>query len=244
MSVVIDKVLKQHTITPPTDSTAFNARLLALVAKRERLLPVEHRAIKLLTDEIAKVEAEIHNSNAAKTAVDCAMIDPVVFSWTRRQHAWGRAKGWLPRVQLDVPSLAYLPLDKAAISIKVDIWGTRHDEYQPEPPECVLHEWQKIVNGIRSQLSPNKVLSVRLTYSYHGVVPERIRQIINKEEREARFDALGLVCDAYWDISRIDAPPRKLLDPILVGVKDDSLWVIEAFDPTPLESYIANEFTA
>jgi hypothetical protein len=245
MSAVIDKVLAEHTVAPPPDNSAPNDRLYALVAKREQLLPVESLAHKQLTDQILQVQKEVNHLNASKMT-GCPMIDPVVFSWTRKQGAWDRK--WKPRVTLDVPTLAYLSLDKGSVSFSVS-WWMDHDTYDNGLPLCVKREWQEIANGIRPYLSrkSGQVRSTTLTYSYPGVIPDHIKQIISEEKvgADKRFTALGLVCDVdRWKIKTVEAPPRQLFDPILVGVKNNNLWVIEAFDPTTLESYLLNEFTA
>lgn len=89
---------------------------------------------------------------------------------------------------------------------------------------------------------------ISLKYEYRGAVPSEIKEIINTETRFKRDD-MAFICEVdEWEVRASERSVRArisdaLLDPILVGYKNDALWVLGSFDPTPVEQYLLHEFT-
>lgn len=80
------------------------------------------------------------------------------------------------------------------------------------------------------------------------VIPDHIRESIVSYKN--KFDRIWLLKEATWDVSievENEEEPSKLgerldPDPILVGEKDNMLYVLDCFDLTPAEDYINREF--
>lgn len=86
---------------------------------------------------------------------------------------------------------------------------------------------------------------VMLTTSFHGVIPDEIRKIIsNPPKSEIGWDSKPmLLADAPYDSWNLMVDPTpRYLDPLVVRLGAERLWVLGQFDPTPLEQYLLDEF--
>lgn len=236
MSVMIEKALAASSKTVPVGN------LEALQAERTRiskvtgsLLAVEKQAKQQLANRWNEIEAEIALLQTAELFPGMARLDPDVFSWTKPQRVWkrrGRA------VTLDVPTFAYIDVteDECQLHREQPSWTNTS-----LMPGYVRTRYEKTLKAM--DISGHR--SVTLTYRYSGVIPTDVREIIQREQLAQRFNNLALVCDVpAWTVKSVPEPPRELLDPILVGVRANTLWVLAAFDPTPVETYMVDEFTA
>lgn len=255
MSTTIERALAAATTLKREegDTVELNAELLRLDTARSRLLPFEATARAELTERIENVQTTLKMIRVAESLDNLPRLDPVVFSWTKPQKSPRRT--WYGAASMDVPALAYIPIDKTELRLTIendgDVWINERGHRGPNGvPNPVAEQYATVMRGLRGHYNGWKMT---LSYSYPGVVPEGIREIIATEyepipydtsrKRLRRFDDLAFVCEVdSWKVD-IEQRPRFNLDPILVGVKNDDCWVLGSFDPTTLESYIASEFT-
>lgn len=103
------------------------------------------------------------------------------------------------------------------------------------------------VLGIVSGLVRSEYQSIYdLRTYFSGVVPSKIRKMINDAALEKEFDKLLLVQEVQeWTINKETiSPPVRAWDPLLVGVKAGKAFLLAQFDTTSLEEYVAKEFTS
>jgi hypothetical protein len=88
-----------------------------------------------------------------------------------------------------------------------------------------------------------------LSYLWQGVIPTEARAKIREAEALGVFDGIYLLAEtdrSEWNVRTRIRPferPRLQFDPLVVGYKDNQLWLITKFDPTTVEKYVAEEFS-
>jgi hypothetical protein len=89
--------------------------------------------------------------------------------------------------------------------------------------------------------------SVRARADFAGVIPEAVREIIR--EAKPSFEQILLVAETNnWSISSeayVQPQPAMIPvgeDPLVVGRRDRSFWLITAFDTTPAEDFVRREY--
>ena len=79
-----------------------------------------------------------------------------------------------------------------------------------------------------------------LTSKYGGVMPDGVRETIHKyldpNSGLPRFDEIVIVADAPDDSWKVVGIPKK--DPLVIGIAFGLLWLIAAYDLTPIESFV------
>ena len=253
MSATITRALgKSATYTSKSRRDDLVSEIERLTEAQSHLLPVEEASKEALEERIGIARREVKMIETSEALGSPPVLDPVVFSWTKQQPGWtSKAFGvFSTRDLIAVPSLAYLAIDQAEITLKIDRRGdfyVNNKQYgweQSKVPTEVSAMYEKTLKRTILPSLGSNLQSVSLSYSYAGVIPQDVREIIKREKQERRFDQLALVCDVdHWQVKTEEVPPREFFDPILVGLKADALWVLAAFDPTPLEAYLASEFT-
>lgn len=220
-----------------------------LTSLRDGLLPVEEAAKESLEKRLDHVVREIELLDLSKEFGSIPVLSQEVFSWTKMQPGWRSAFGWS---YIDVPALAYLPVTAEACEISVNRHGRieingdnqYYSNNNPRVPWKVDKHYREIARQLGRRHCSDRREIITLTYSYAGIIPADIRDVIHTEKQARRFDDLAFVCDAdRWQVG-VTEIPRVYFDPILVGLKAGALWVLATFDPTPVESYIASEFTS
>ena len=76
--------------------------------------------------------------------------------------------------------------------------------------------------------------SYDLSASFSGVLPTNTKRIL-KEAVEC-FDEVNIIAEADWEIKRVR------LEPFLVGVHKDEVFLLDHFDTSNLEKYVLSEF--
>lgn len=250
MSKTIERALR--SATKFTDD--IPAERSALLKERERLthlcdalLPVEQKARTEITKQLDASTHRMNILNSAERLGGLPMLDQSIFAWTKPQQAWKKKFGW---EVIDVPALAFVGVNDESCSLRVNWQRTfrfNGDEYHLNKKYLgeIVQSYQKIMDNLRRKyLSWSGRESITLTYTYPGVVPDHIKDIIREESETKRFKSLSFVCDANkWQIGVQMAPP-EYADPILVGESGGALWVLASFDPTPIETYLLREFTS
>lgn len=82
---------------------------------------------------------------------------------------------------------------------------------------------------------------ISISAEYHGIIPDQVRDLINQELRH--FDEICILAEVEeWKVNKVIRPR---LDPLVIGYKKSSkTWfLLASYDTTPLEEYVAREFT-
>lgn len=232
-------------VMPETDG---DERIHALELKKDqldtlrgKLFPFEAAAIAEINARLDVVNRDLDAARAAsRWDVRLPRLDASVLSWTTKQSAWRMWFGKMLKTQM--PALAYVPVDASRLQLRVS-WGSPDGVVHPRVPGFVAAQYHEALKPIAGWTgSEFKHSSATLEYRFHGIVPDDIRQLIEAEQSKGRFEQLAFICEVHrWEIEA--APSVRYGDPILVGVKDEAMWVLGSFDPTPTEEYLLREFT-
>ena len=235
-TTLIDKALATARPVQPGDVEKFELQISKLFDIRDTLLPVEATAKEEIERRIKVAQENLEYSRAGVALKGLHQLDTSCFSWTREQKTYRRKQN------MSVPALAYIPLSEGVLSLRVDHRG---DVTVPKQmPEAVKTAYTKTLSPISRILDWDYRPSVTLSYAYSGVIPTDMREVIQREKTVDRFEHLALVCEVgHWETQWEEAPPHVYLDPILVGCRAGALWILGAFDPTPVEQYLLDEFS-
>lgn len=110
-------------------------------------------------------------------------------------------------------------------------------------PEAITELYATIAVGILSVgvfLLIDAFPVLQITASFEGIIPAETKQRIKKAEEAGVFGGIYILAEVEkWDIKKIVAP---ILDPLVVGLAHDTLYLIDTFDTTRLEEYVKQEF--
>jgi hypothetical protein len=221
---------------------ATQAELEDLVAKRDNLLPIEKEARKRLEHQIRCASVVLQFPHAR-------LLDPQVLRWR-----WPNRPLRAAIFQVPVPKLVLVNIEDPKFFLQVRENNNRTTSLLPGGTDFVNRAYGDIIK----RLNKATIFGERytLSYTWEGIIPESGKKII---EHAVRF--FGHYKDAYgrqsspnvyllteaphkeWTMKSepIPRPPRHI-DPLIVGHMGDDLFVVGAFDPTPLEQYVAMEF--
>ena len=235
-TTLIDKALATARTVQPGDVEKYELEVAKLFEIRDTLLPVEAAAKEDVERRLLVAQENLEYSRAGVILEGLKQLDMSVFSWKRD------AKTYKRKEMMQVPALAYIPLSEGKLELSVRYGG---DIIIPRQlPEAVKKAYTETLHPITRFLDWDHYNRVTLTYAYPGVIPTDIREIIQREKNVDRFEHLALVCEVgKWETRWEPAPPREYLDPILVGCRAGALWILGAFDPTPVEQYVLDEFS-
>lgn len=102
---------------------------------------------------------------------------------------------------------------------------------------------QKYFSDVYTKLCKDvgRYQTLNLSAQFSGMLPDKIRNTINDLKHDKSFDKILIIAEApKWELKKIAKPVN--LDPLLVGMKYDELFLIDTFDLTPTENIIASEF--
>jgi hypothetical protein len=103
----------------------------------------------------------------------------------------------------------------------------------PEPLQ-VFKEWRESSSG----------REVARTCRMSFVVPAEAKQAIADARKDFSKDELFFLAETTKDNWKVEITPTPMmLDPLVVAVREDEVYYITKFDPTPLEDYASKEFT-
>jgi len=232
MSKVIEMCLTHVSETKQQDSASVHDEILRLNALREQLLPVETEAKERLAEEILALGRTLSDND-----LGLPVLDPVVFTW----RSGGRLfrKELLPRY-VPFPTLGVININDPDGEMEIrGTWGS--GRYDHSGPQCLPQSTYADVGEALRAIARGRTDTVRLRTSFTGMIPNETRERIAKW-KETFPDEIYIVNEASW---RFESLPRPLFgDPLVIGAKSGRYYLIDVFDPTTLESYIAKEFTA
>ncbi len=119
-----------------------------------------------------------------------------------------------------------------------NIFGNGSNLFFPEslrnftPIENAFRDvFEKLAFEMRSNESRRSISSILV-----GVVPAANRQIIQNAWRSKSFDDIYVLAQAQWNLEVVRATPNT--DPLVIGLKDNTAWLITAFDLTSMEEEV------
>lgn len=225
-----EQVKANHIRQPQPDLKELHTEMALLTQKQNRLLPSETQLKNWMTERARAIKHEVGEFEAS-AAAGKPILDPVVLTW---RHPL-RLKG------IPVPKLALInPFNGP--TMRFDVETTTSDP--------VWRHYQDVVDAISNRMGGRRRRTkIRMTFTYDGVIPDDTRDLIY--EQSNNFERVLLLVDAphsvwkYQD-AKAERPPRpRYLDPLVLGYTSKGhLVVLGQFDPTPLELYVAAEFSA
>jgi hypothetical protein len=111
----------------------------------------------------------------------------------------------------------------------------------PKIPDIIAEQYldDNLRQGLGLMCYDRNLERIELTARYGGVMPESVREHIHKwldvQPGQPRFDEMFIIAEApeeSWEIKEI---PR--LDPLVIGVASGLLWLVDAYDLTPIEKF-------
>ena len=171
---------------------------------------------------------------------------------------WRDEMGW-PRLSLfdtDGRSIMFRATVEKPTSVKIgNVWGILVNYRlaigtNPLQPFMDLYfdVLLKLQTMVTDRLSTRENLTVVLQSRWDGILPSKARQVL--QASQYRFNSEG--CCTFllaeptspWVVEESSEPSRTPAqkDPLIVVFCKDKLWLVDSFDPTPLENYVASEF--
>jgi hypothetical protein len=230
-------------VVPQGDPEALLARRAVLEERHGELLGVETELKNRLAKEMSELlrQAETirgaHRGRSGKEPLQ--VLDQDVLSWRNDVRIHG----------IVVPKLALLSTHAGTTSIS----GGTHAPVLPER----LAWWYKDVRNGLNDASKRRFPKVRrhqatIAFAYKGAIPNDARQLIKDEAKN--FDSIYLLAESptehwtYTDVIETAADRMRKalknvhLDPLILGWRNNTLYLLGKFDPTPIETYVSEEF--
>lgn len=224
-------------VTCEIDMAGIRTNLRLLQHRKDKLFGIEEGARKQLERAIFDLDTQKHEYNAHKRLSAFGTpkcIDPEVLRWRKREPCIVQG------VAIPVPELALFSLDSPTTSI----WWDYHGNIGPGIPYGFAAHYEDVFSALervstaktQGQLAFGHYME-KITAEFTGVIPDRTRERILEAHKHKVFDGICLLAEAEWEQQSV------LVDPIVVGCSAGKLWVVDIFDPTPIEEYVAQEFT-
>lgn len=204
----------------------LKAGMAAIQERRKTLLSVEQHTSNELSKHFNGLRAESDRTQQAVSAIEFGQrtgypcLSAEVFGWRTPECR---------------PVLVPFHIDTANVTLTWDQWGSM--QISPDKVRWMIGDLWKDVKrpeGMRATRA-----NTAMTATFTGVIPEGVRTRI----REHAKDPVFLIQEvSEWDVRHIAHPVHT--DPLVVIHKYGRLWLIDRFDTTPVEEYIAQEFVS
>lgn len=246
MGSVVDRAL--GLAEPQTDVVAARTRLRGLELERGRLLGVEAGAAAELDREIEGLRSVVAQ---AELGVSYRRLSAEVLSW---RHRVVTKTEWSLR-GIHAPKLALLSVDQPQVILASygSVWFG-HDLVRETRASDDLNAHYRDLFTRLSTLGSNGRLAT-LSYTYTGAIPTETRQKIQQAktdfaDQRGNPGTVFLLAETQpnnWLLERPTVRSRVrdwAADPLVVAYHHGALWLIDSYDTTPLEQYLATEFTS
>jgi hypothetical protein len=124
------------------------------------------------------------------------------------------------------------------------IWATSSGGFQTHPVflEDLLSDGvEKVMSSVKSRGSSSKHVVANFKVAFSGQIPKETREKIN-QARKMGLEVFIVSEAQQWSISEKRIPIPE--DPLVIGYKANVYWLIDKFDLTPTERWVAEEFTS
>jgi hypothetical protein len=221
---------------PAQDTSGMQEELDALLATEKHLLPMEERAKARLKERVTQLDLAIRQATFTEKLIPLEVL------------------GW--RWPSGLPKVAPLSLGLPGFNITArnDEWGARSVSLSPTLPEKMAAMYADVMKAAESRCVRAESMW-SCTYTFDGMIPMHARKAAVAAQESKRYEQLFMLVETpekAWKIEKkrglFFGRTRKFLasvaaDPIIVGWAAEAMWVIEKFDLTTLEQYIADEFS-
>lgn len=241
MTAVLE-ALEHVSDVQKTDLSEIEAEAVELKRRSEVLMPVEAAAGELIHTRMLELQEESTRAVIAdKTGFK--ILSKEVLTW--RQDYTYRPKEKFRQVTLRIPRLALIGTEWNSPMLSI---ATSNGRYSGGTVQWLPVELQPYYANVSNELQWLQQRIKRepvLSFSYTGVIPDETREKIQEASKIPSFRSnIYLLCDAPAEQWKLDTTPiPQPPDPIVVGFAGGSLWVIDVFDPTPIEQYVSLEFS-
>lgn len=245
MRSVIDSALARTTV-PTLQPHDVKAELVELTEHRNNLLPAEAAFGTWIDARARQLERDVRVYDTAHTGRDTPLqvLDPAVLTW---RHA--RSIRGIPVPRFALVDVFCQPLFRIT---------PPHSGMTYGGASCAeLFETQYAdVQAALQKRSGRKNYSGRvasLSYTYASPIPTDVKAMIEIER--TKFSGIFLLAEAPLTGWTYTGPKRRdkyadairaKLDPLVLGYNKDAhaLFLLGQFDATPIEQYVALEFTS
>lgn len=224
----------------PVDHASEEA-LDRLRVRRANLMDIEAMAAPQIDDQIAVGEVALQYPTAR-------ILDTRVLRW---RHDFRFLRSAIYKVPL--PKLALLNISSPTFFL------ARMEENRSQHSIMPSHIRDSCYADVEKQLNRATafVKKTTLSFTWRGLIPPEYSKFIDEATdffgryKGAYANELGapriyLLTEApaeQWTIKNEEKEKVRYLDPLIIGHRGRHLFVIGAFDPTPIEEYITAEFT-
>lgn len=210
-------------------------RLRMLYQQRESLkslletyLPIEvETKVKLETITLERLKKEIV-WHECTPEFDMPIVDPSFLAWKNTSG---------------LPAFAVFPLGSPRVSIHYS-FNTRRLESRPKYPAIIGNHYldDVLLRNVHDLCSRRRFSDVTLSAKYEGVMPNEVREKIRFWSRPRmgclHFEEIFIVSEAPDNDWKIEGIAMKKLDPLVIGIHRGLLWLIAAYDLTPVEEFV------
>ncbi len=241
---------RNHVATVRAEAGRLKRLRVSIERQRKGLFGLEQDAAAEFDEALRRLKIE--EADAAERAAFSGALKEIrlkvlsleVFGWRRKKDG--------------LPSLAIFGLDSpvckfsAARRQRYNDWGVSRGTANsfvttpilPKPLRVYYDDIAKLLQRRRS--SGQRLASATISVRFAGVIPPATREKIRKSLPV--FDQVFILAEAPdWKATqrrrRVKPVPMPIGDPLVVGYKAGQLFLIDTFDTTPVENYIAQEFT-
>lgn len=235
MSLVIEEA-KKHVVVPSSRFTADHLRHME--QRMNAFLPVEQEAKTRAEQEYVKARDGLRSAHLTQE-LGYPMLGLEPLSWTNK----GKHGILYPKLALVSFSNPNFVVEARSNS------GSPWSRFpSADLPEKLRTAYEPAARSLRQYVVARPWReSAQIQFTFSGVIPDETR--VKIADALATFGReMYMLVDApveSWKLStERKERPRLDLDPLVVGFRHDRLFLIDSFDPTPIEKYIEMEFTA
>lgn len=196
------------------------------------LFPVERGLLPVIRSKKTEVAKRVRQLESLDKLNQYAVFSLEPLTWRNKQG--------FPR--LAVFSLESPDFELAVIGSR-SVWDSRRrwrQKVDPKLPQEMM-DCYKDVLGKLSALAKQTKKTARLRAQFGMLIPQVVKEEIIRVRGE--FKEIFIVAEApRWDLKLTAIPKPRNKDPLVVGYDGVNYWLITAFEPTPLEEYIKEEF--
>lgn len=216
--------------------------ILRLRERRANLLAVESKAGP-------KIDAQIAVGEVAQAYPTARILSQSVLRW---RHDFRFTRSAIFKVPL--PKLALVNISSPTFFLSR--MENSRQETSIMPTSC-----QICYNDVLAQLNRATAFFKKstLSFTWRGLIPDDARAVIDEAESffghykssnsysdkndTPRVYLLMEAPHEQWTIKNEEKERVRYLDPLILGHRGADLFLVGSFDPTPIEEYVAAEFT-
>ncbi len=195
----------------------FNQLIAGTKQFKAGLLPVEAGSIPHIESKIKEWESERDNLKASlvfSTPYPLLSLEP--FTW---------------RDEVGYPALVPFALNSTEFTLTTND-NSQGFSISPSLPGPIVQCFKDVAERLKT-IERTQRKQARLRTKFAGIIPPAVKAKISFARADFN-DQIFLVAEAAkWTLDLIE--PINIGDPLVVGWAEDRLWLIDAFDTTPVE---------